>query len=142
MPLVGRGPWLFLAGTGWFLAMFKVGLDNVLGVSLRQRMTADSLLGRMNATFRFLLTGALAVGAAVSGVLGELVGIHATLWVGGAFVSTAFLPVLLSPVRVRRELPEHRRREGRRRRPERSHRCRGRSGRSDCEKTPTESRDA
>jgi predicted MFS family arabinose efflux permease len=106
VPLVGRGAWLPLAGTGWFLAMFKVGMDNVLGVSLRQRMTAAPLLGRMNATFRFLLTGALAVGAALSGVLGELAGIHATLWVGGVFVSTAFLPVFVSPVRRRRALPE------------------------------------
>ncbi|MFJ4830424.1 MFS transporter [Streptomyces sp. NPDC088747] len=106
VPLVDRGFWLFVAGAGWFLAMFKVGMDNVLGVSLRQRMTADSLLGRMNATFRFLLTGALAIGAAISGVLGELIGVHATLWVGGAFVATAFIPVFLSPVRTRRELPE------------------------------------
>ncbi|MDQ0932879.1 MFS transporter [Streptomyces turgidiscabies] len=106
VPLVDRGPWLFLAGAGWCLAMFKVGMDNVLGVSLRQRMTPGSLLGRMNATFRFLLTGALAVGAAISGVLGELVGVQATLWVGGVFVSTAFLPVFLSPVRARRVLPD------------------------------------
>ena len=42
MPLVGRGPGgCSLAGTGWFLAMFKVGMDNALGVSLRQRMTAE-----------------------------------------------------------------------------------------------------
>ncbi|MET9900246.1 MFS transporter [Streptomyces sp. NPDC006446] len=106
VPLVDRGVWLVIAGAGWFLAMFKVGMDNVLGVSLRQRMTADSLLGRMNATFRFLLTGALAVGAAISGVLGELIGVQATLWVGGVFVATAFIPVFLSPVRTRRELPE------------------------------------
>ncbi|MGQ4389547.1 MFS transporter [Streptomyces sp. SAS_270] len=109
VPLVDRGAGLWIAGGGWVLAMFKVGMDNVLGVSLRQRMTADSLLGRMNATFRFLLTGALAVGAAVSGLLGELVGVRATLWVGGAFLATAFLPVFLSPVRTRRELPQQRR---------------------------------
>ena len=81
-------------------------MDNVLGVSLRQRMTPGPLLGRMNATFRFLLTGALAVGAAISGVHGELVGVQAALWVGGVFVSTAFLPVFLSPVRTRRVLTE------------------------------------
>ncbi|MGW7199441.1 hypothetical protein [Streptomyces chryseus] len=52
----------------------------------------------MNATFRFLVTGALAVGAAVAGV-------RATLWVGGVFLATAFLPVFLSPVRTRRTLP-------------------------------------
>ncbi|GKQ35005.1 MFS transporter [Streptomyces sp. A012304] len=105
VPLIGRGPWLWLAGAGWVLAMLKIGTDNVLGVSLRQRMTPDALLGRMNATFRFLLTGALAVGAAVSGLLGELIGVRATLWVGGAVLAVAFLPVSLSPVRSRRELP-------------------------------------
>ncbi|MGW6740699.1 hypothetical protein ACWGDX_08130 [Streptomyces sp. NPDC055025] len=67
MPFDDRGPWLILAGTGWLPAMFKVGMDNVLGVSPRQRMTAHSLLGRMNAAFRFLLTGALAVGEAELG---------------------------------------------------------------------------
>ncbi|MFD1939707.1 MFS transporter [Nonomuraea mangrovi] len=105
VPLVGRGPWLWLAGAGWLLAMFKTGMDNVLGVSLRQRMTPDDLLGRMNATFRFVLTGALAVGSAVAGVIGELAGARAALWVGGAVLATAFLPVFLSPVRARRDLP-------------------------------------
>ncbi|TXS31402.1 MFS transporter [Streptomyces sp. ms191] len=104
--LIGHGPWLWIAGAGWLLAMFKTGMDNVLGVSLRQRMTPDPLLGRMNATFRFLLTGALAIGAATSGLLGELVGVRPTLWVGGALLATAFLPVFLSPVRTRRELPQ------------------------------------
>lgn len=70
-------------------------------------MTSDDLLGRMNATFRFVLTGALALGAAVSGLLGELAGVRATLWVGGALLAAAFLPVFLSPVRTRRELPRY-----------------------------------
>ncbi|MFI1484917.1 MFS transporter [Streptomyces sp. NPDC020747] len=106
VPLIDRGPWLWLAGAGGVLVLFKTGVDNVLGVSLRQRMTADALLGRMNATFRFVLTGALAVGAAVAGLIGELAGVRATLWVGAALLATAFLPVFLSPVRGRRELPD------------------------------------
>ncbi|MFF0310472.1 hypothetical protein ACFYSC_23825 [Streptosporangium sp. NPDC004379] len=108
VPLVGRGAWLWVAGAGWLLAMFKTGMDNVLGVSLRQRMTPDALLGRMNATFRFLLTGALAVGAAVAALVGELAGVRVTLWTGGVLLATAFLPVFLSPVRARRELPDRR----------------------------------
>ena len=108
VPLIGRGPWLWLAGAGWMVAMFKTGMDNVLGVSLRQRMTPDSLLGRMNATFRFVLTGALAIGAAVAGLIGEFATVHATLWVGGAVIAVAFLPVFLSPVRTRRDLPRQR----------------------------------
>ncbi len=106
VPLIGRGTCLWVAGAGWLLAMFKTGMDNVLGVSLRQRMTPDALLGRMNATFRFLLTGALAVGSAVAGVIGELASVHVTLWAGGTLMAIAFLPVFLSPVRSRRELPQ------------------------------------
>ncbi|MFH0172480.1 MFS transporter [Streptomyces cacaoi] len=108
VPLIGRGPWLWIAGAAWVLTLFKTGVDNVLGVSLRQRMTPDALLGRMNATFRFILTGALAVGAAVSGLIGELAGVRVTLWVGGALLAVNFLPVFLSPVRARRELPQQR----------------------------------
>jgi hypothetical protein len=56
----------------------------------------------MNATFRFLLTGALAVGATVAGLIGELATVRVTLWVGGGFLAVAFLPVFLSPLRARR----------------------------------------
>ncbi|MFF0011046.1 MFS transporter [Streptomyces sp. NPDC005374] len=108
VPLIDRGPWLWLAGAGWMLALFKTGMDNVLGVSLRQRMTSDDLLGRMNATFRFVLTGSLAIGAALSGLIGELAGVRAALWLGGALIAVAFLPVFLSPVRSRRGLPSQR----------------------------------
>ncbi|MFC9653342.1 MULTISPECIES: MFS transporter [unclassified Streptomyces] len=106
VPLIDDGAGLWLAGTGYLLAMFKTGMDNVLGVSLRQRKTSDALLGRMNATFRFLLTGALAVGSALAGLFGELVSVQSTLWIGGAVLAGAFLPTFLSPVRTRRELPE------------------------------------
>ncbi|MGW1887036.1 MFS transporter [Streptomyces sp. NPDC001970] len=105
IPLVDRGPWLWLAAAGWLLATFKMGIDNVLGVSLRQGLTPDPLLGRMNATFRFMLTGALAVGSALAGLIGEFAGVRTALWVGGGCLTLAFLPVFLSPVRTRRELP-------------------------------------
>ncbi|MFE1440434.1 MFS transporter [Streptomyces sp. NPDC058739] len=102
VPLVADGPWLWAAGAGWVLAMARIGTENVLSVSLRQRMTPDELLGRMNATFRFMLTGALAVGAALSGLLGEVAGVRVTLWAGAVVASLSFLPVLLSPLRVGR----------------------------------------
>ncbi|WP_406211465.1 hypothetical protein OH807_11335 [Kitasatospora sp. NBC_01560] len=105
IPLIGDGAMLYVAGFGWLLLLFKTGMDNVLGVSLRRRMTPDALFGRMNATFRFLLTGALAIGAALAGLLGELVGLHPTLWLGGLLLASAFLPVFCSPLRSRRGLP-------------------------------------
>ncbi|MFI9328873.1 MFS transporter [Kitasatospora sp. NPDC052868] len=107
IPLNGAGVWLYVAGFGSLVLAFKTGMDNVLGVSLRQRMTPDALLGRMNATFRFLLTGSLAIGAALAGLLGEVAGLHPTLWLGGVLLASAFLPVYLSPIRTRRHLPDH-----------------------------------
>ncbi|MER7112461.1 MFS transporter [Streptomyces sp. NPDC000229] len=103
--LVGDGPWLWVAGAGWLAAMTKTGIDNVLGVTLRQHLTPDPLLGRMNATFRFLLTGALAIGSALGGVLGQTAGVRTAVWAGAICLAGAFLPVFCSPVRTMRELP-------------------------------------
>ncbi|MGK5629301.1 MFS transporter [Streptomyces sp. URMC 123] len=103
--LVGDGPWLWVAGAGWLVAMTKTGIDNVLGVALRQHVTPDPLLGRMNATFRFLLTGALAVGSALGGLVGETAGVRVAVWAGAICLAGAFLPVFCSPVRTLRELP-------------------------------------
>lgn len=102
VPLLDHGPWLWLAGAGWMVSSMKIGSDNVLGVSLRQHLTPDPLLGRMNATFRFMLTGAIALGAAASGLLAELTTLHTTLWTGAAILAVSFLPVALSPIRGRR----------------------------------------
>ncbi|MFD7611468.1 MFS transporter [Streptomyces sp. NPDC059828] len=106
IPLIDRGPWLWLASAGWLLCTFRVGVGNVLAVSLRQRLTPDPLLGRMNATFRFMLTGALAVGSAAAGLIGQYAGVRYALWTGGCCVALALLPVLFSPVRGRRGLPQ------------------------------------
>ncbi|MGA4838351.1 MFS transporter [Streptomyces sp. G45] len=103
--LVGDGPWLWVAGAGWLVTMAKTGVDNVLGVTLRQHLTPDALLGRMNATFRFLLTGALTVGAVLAGAVGEVWGVRAAVWAGAVCLAGAFLPVLCSPLRTLRELP-------------------------------------
>lgn len=108
VPLFARGPLAVVAATGWFFFMFKLGLDNVLGVSVRQRLTEPALQGRMNATFRVLLTGALSIGAALSGLLGDVLGVRDTMWLGAAAAATAGTAVLLSPVRRRRNLPLYR----------------------------------
>nr|WP_240930213.1 MFS transporter [Streptomyces coryli] len=103
--LIGDGLWLWLASAAWLLTTTKMGIDNVLGVTLRQHLTPDDLLGRMNATFRFMLTGALAIGSALAGLIGEAAGVRAAVWAGGVCLSIAFLPVFCSPLRRLRELP-------------------------------------
>ncbi|MFE5210979.1 MFS transporter [Streptomyces sp. NPDC056600] len=103
--LVGEGPRLWAAGAAWTVVMAKIGVDNVLGVSLRQQVTPDALLGRMNATFRFALTGSMAVAAVLAGLLGQLAGVRAAVWAGAVCMAGAFLPVFLSPLRTLRKLP-------------------------------------
>lgn len=101
---VGHGPALWVAGATWLVVTTKTGADNVLNVSFRQQVTPDALLGRVMATFRFLLTGALAVGAAAAGVLGEFGGPRAALVAGACVLACVWVPVLLSPLRHTREL--------------------------------------
>ena len=48
-------------------------------VSLRQSITSEHVLGRVNAGFRVAGQGAMLAGALAGGVLGELVGLRITL---------------------------------------------------------------
>jgi hypothetical protein len=72
---------------------------NVNQVSLRQAVTPDRLLGRMNATMRFLVWGTIPIGALIGGQLGEQIGLRPTLVVGALGQSAAMLWLLFSPVR-------------------------------------------
>jgi MFS family permease len=56
---------------------------NVITVSLRQRITPDRLLGRMNASYRLVGWGTMPLGAALGGVLAEVLGLR------GAFLVAA-----------------------------------------------------
>lgn len=100
----GWSVWLGAAGLG--VASFGVVIYNIAQVSFRQRVTPDRLLGRMNATMRFLVWGTQPVGAVLGGVLGQVYGARTALWIAGALACLAFLPVLLSPLRGMRHLPD------------------------------------
>lgn len=105
LPFIGRGPLLWLAALAWLSTTFQVGVNNVLQVSFRQRTTPDELLGRMNATMRFLFTGSLSVGSAIAGLVGQYAGLRAVLWVGMIGLAVTWVPCFLSPLRGMRELP-------------------------------------
>jgi MFS family permease len=105
LPFIDRGPLLWLAALAWLTTTFQVGVNNVLQVSFRQRATPNELLGRMNATMRFLLTGSLSVGSGIAGLVGEYVGLRAVLWIGAIGLAFAWVPCFLSPLRNMRELP-------------------------------------
>jgi hypothetical protein len=78
---------------------------NITQVSFRQGLTPERLLGRMNATMRFLVWGTMPVGSLVGGVLGELVGVRRAVWIGVLAGCLPFLWVYFSPLRGMRELP-------------------------------------
>ena len=79
---------------------------NINQVSLRQAITPERMQGRMNATMRFIVWGTIPIGSILGGVLGGLVGLQATIWVGAIGSFLGFLPVLFSPVRSLQAIPE------------------------------------
>jgi MFS family permease len=61
-------------------------LWNVITVSLRQRITPDRLLGRMNASYRLVGWGTMPLGALLGGVLAEALGLRAAFGVAAVSV--------------------------------------------------------
>jgi MFS family permease len=90
-------------GAGWVCQV----IYNVTQVSFRQGLCPPALLGRMNATMRFLVWGTLPVGGVLGGVLGSVIGVRQTLFVVAVGSALTFLPVFLSPLRTMRELPAY-----------------------------------
>jgi predicted MFS family arabinose efflux permease len=80
-------------------------LYNVAQVSLRQAITPEHFLGRMNATMRFLVWGTIPIGSVIGAALSEIVGVRTTIWISAILACFAFLPVLFSKVRGIRTIP-------------------------------------
>src|SRR5262249_9811384 len=78
---------------------------NITQVSLRQAVTPDRLQGRVNASIRFVMWGVTPFGALLGGVLGELIGLRATMLIAAIGVSIATLWVFFSPIRELHEQP-------------------------------------
>ena len=79
---------------------------NITQVSLRQAITPERLQGRMNASMRWIVWGTLPLGQLAGGAIATAWGLTAALWVGAIGSLFTFLPVLLSPVRSIKEMPE------------------------------------
>ncbi|MGW7575915.1 MFS transporter [Streptomyces sp. NPDC054765] len=99
----GAGAALFALGSG--VVFFGAVVYNVAQVSFRQALCPSRLLGRMNATLRFLMWGTLPLGALAGGALADAFGARAALvWCAAGFVAVP-LPLLLSPLRRMHDLP-------------------------------------
>jgi MFS family permease len=98
-------PYPFLVG-GMILFGVAGVIYNITQLSYRQAVTPERMLGRMNSVMRFIVWGVMPVGSLLGGALATTIGLRETMWIGAAIGSLCFLPVLLSPVRQLRELPE------------------------------------
>jgi predicted MFS family arabinose efflux permease len=74
-------------------------------LSLRQAVTPDRLLGRVNASFTVVAAAVSPVGFLLGGLLGEAIGVRPTLFIGAAGSWIGALLLLLSPVRPLHTLP-------------------------------------
>jgi MFS family permease len=77
---------------------------NVTQVSFRQQVCPPHLLGRMNASIRFLVWGVMPIGSLAAGALATALGTVPTMWIGavGGLFAVAFVgtPRILSQNRL------------------------------------------
>lgn len=88
-----------------FIMGFTAVVYNVNQVSFRQAITPLEIQGRMNATMRFIVWGTMPLGSVIGGTLASFLPLRTTVLIGAVVASSAFLWVLLSPVRSLREIP-------------------------------------
>jgi MFS family permease len=108
MPLAGSIP-----GSGLILLSVAQLLGDVFGmlytihtISLRQAITPDHLLGRVNSSLRLVEDGIAPLGALTGGVLGAALGVQNTLFIAAMYGAVACLWLIASPIRKLRTIPE------------------------------------
>jgi MFS family permease len=87
------------------LSFFSV-LWNVNAVSLRQAIAPVRMRGRVTATMRFISWSTIPVGTTLGGFLEGVIGLHNTIVLGAVGGIVTFVPVVLSPIRHIRAVPE------------------------------------
>ena len=83
------------------MVLFALGgpIYNIAQVSYRQAITPNRMLGRMNATMRFMVWGTMPLGSLTGGVLGTILGVRPTLLIAGIGGLAAVFFALPSAVR-------------------------------------------
>lgn len=86
----------YILGFVFFVGGVLVMLWNVITVSLRQRITPDRLLGRVNSAYRLLAWGTMPLGAAAGGLLAQWLGLQAMFGIMGVLTLAllALMPIL------------------------------------------------
>ncbi|MEV0265628.1 MFS transporter [Streptomyces sp. NPDC050617] len=104
-PLAGHGAAAALFAVGSAVVFFGAVVYNVAQVSFRQLLCPPRLLGRMNATMRFLVWGTMPLGALAGGAVAGAYGARTAVWVCAIGFLAVPLPLLFSRLRTMRDLP-------------------------------------
>ncbi len=106
VPFARHGWLLWAAAVANAIVWLGAGVYDVSQISFRQEATPERLLGRMNATYRFLTWGPIPLGGVLGGVLGQVFGIRTALWIAAVGGLLPCLPLMFSPLRGMRDLPK------------------------------------
>ena len=63
------------------------------------------MLGRMNATMRFIVWGTIPLGSIAGGIIATVVGLQQAILVGAFGAFLAVIPLVVTPVRTIRDMP-------------------------------------
>ncbi|MFC3496007.1 MFS transporter [Glycomyces rhizosphaerae] len=103
------------SGPGWGAAVAFAGqvvyvaaivVFNVNVISYRQAVTPDDMQGRVGATQRVICWAGLVVGSIVGGLTGDLLSARVALLIAAAMLFAGCLPLLRTPLRRLREIPQ------------------------------------
>lgn len=100
-------PFPFLSILAGRLLLSLTGpIYNIIDQEIRVLTVDDNMMGRMNATMRTLIWGALPLGAMTGGAFAQIAGIHATMLVGGLIgvVSSGWL-LVCPPIHAYARIP-------------------------------------
>jgi MFS family permease len=102
-PRVHALPWIIVG-----MVFFAAGgtIYNISQVSYRQAITPHRMLGRMNATMRFMVWGTMPLGSLTGGLLGTVIGLRPTLMIAAVGGLLSVLWVLVAPIRTLAGVPD------------------------------------
>ncbi|WP_435157871.1 MFS transporter [Amycolatopsis sacchari] len=104
-----------LASPGWLVACYPVGnfvtafaitVSNIVQVSFQQGATPERLRGRVTATMRFVTFGVAPVGSLLGGLVADVAGLRASMWLATVGMALSAARLIGSPLRRLRVLPE------------------------------------
>ena len=91
----------------WRISLFAIAsialswgaiIYNVGQLTYRQTVAPERMLGRVNATVRFIVWGTMPLGALLGGIVAQQIGVREALWVFMGVRLVSFLPLMFSPL--------------------------------------------